>query len=201
MAQSITNACTASTSIERRIITEMFELQNEKKPTSRCAGGADGSARPCRRASYLHDIQISPSRSGEVYLRCFPDITGTGRIHPRMPSPLEQAPRHVTASALRTLFDLRSPPRLGLVSLNSRRMSQSSLPTNATQAKDRSYMLLGHSLARLSRAVGQTVDLCEMLKGNLDSMKVLSATHAAQYVLLPVSNYSRTHCHDFQIDL
>ena len=59
-------------------------------------------------------------------------------------------------------------------------MSQSSLPTNATQAKDRNYMQLGHCLARLSRAVGQTADLCEMLKVNLDSMKVLSATHAAQ---------------------
>ena len=59
-------------------------------------------------------------------------------------------------------------------------MSQPALPTNATQAKDRNYMQLGHSLARLSRAVGQTADLCELMKANLDSMKVLSATHAAQ---------------------
>ena len=59
-------------------------------------------------------------------------------------------------------------------------MSQTALPTNATQAKDRNYMQLGHSLTRLSHAVGQTADLCEMLKVNLDSMKVLSATHAAQ---------------------
>ena len=43
-------------------------------------------------------------------------------------------------------------------------------------------MQLGHSLTRLSRAIGQTADLCELLKGNLDSMKVLAATHAAQYV-------------------
>lgn len=59
---------------------------------------------------------------------------------------------------------------------------QSSLPTNATQAKDRNYMQLGHSLARLSRAVGQTADLCEALKVNLDAMKVLAASHGAQYV-------------------
>ena len=41
-------------------------------------------------------------------------------------------------------------------------------------------MQLGHSLTRLSRAIGQTADLCELLKANLDSMKVLAATHAAQ---------------------
>ena len=53
-------------------------------------------------------------------------------------------------------------------------------PANATQAKDRNYMQLGHSLARLARAVGQTADLCEMMKTNLDAMRVLSASHAAQ---------------------
>ncbi|EKM50371.1 uncharacterized protein PHACADRAFT_263637 [Phanerochaete carnosa HHB-10118-sp] len=58
--------------------------------------------------------------------------------------------------------------------------AQSSLPTSATQAKDKHYMLLGHSLARLSRAVGQTADLCELMRINLDAMKVLAATHAAQ---------------------
>ncbi|KAJ3559273.1 hypothetical protein NM688_g440 [Phlebia brevispora] len=63
-------------------------------------------------------------------------------------------------------------------------MSSSGGPTNATQAKDRNYMQLGHCLARLSRAVGQTADLCELLKVNLDSMKVLSATHAAQFMTI-----------------
>lgn len=62
----------------------------------------------------------------------------------------------------------------------SRVMQPSSLPTSATQAKDRNYMQLGHSLARLSRAVGQTADLCELMKVNLDAMKVLAATHAAE---------------------
>ena len=51
---------------------------------------------------------------------------------------------------------------------------------SATQAKDKNYMLLGHSLARLSRAVGQTADLCAQLRANLDAMKGLAATHAAQ---------------------
>ena len=50
---------------------------------------------------------------------------------------------------------------------------------SATQAKDKNYMLLGHSLARLSRAVGQTADLCAQLRANLDAMKGLAATHAA----------------------
>ncbi|KAI0704362.1 hypothetical protein BC835DRAFT_1317004 [Cytidiella melzeri] len=59
---------------------------------------------------------------------------------------------------------------------------QSTLPTSTTQAKDRSYMQLGHSLARLSRAVGQTADLCEMLKVDLNAMKVLAASHAAQFM-------------------
>ena len=52
--------------------------------------------------------------------------------------------------------------------------------TNATQAKDRNYMQLRHSLTKLSQAVGQTADLCEMMKVNLDAMRVLSASHAAQ---------------------
>lgn len=54
------------------------------------------------------------------------------------------------------------------------------LPMNATQAKDRNYMQLSHSLARLSRAVGRTADLCEGLKVDMDAMRVLSASHAAQ---------------------
>lgn len=62
----------------------------------------------------------------------------------------------------------------------SRTSTMQAHPTSATQAKDRNYMQLGNSLARLSRAVGQTADLCELLKVNLDAMKVLSATHAAQ---------------------
>ena len=59
-------------------------------------------------------------------------------------------------------------------------MQQSTAPTNATQAKDRHYAQLGHSLTRLSQAVGQTADLSEQLKVTLDAMKTLAANHAAQ---------------------
>ncbi|KAI0791644.1 hypothetical protein BC629DRAFT_1245824, partial [Irpex lacteus] len=54
--------------------------------------------------------------------------------------------------------------------------------TSATQAKDRNYLQLSNSLARLSRAVGQTADLCELLKVDLNAMKVLSASHAAKFM-------------------
>ena len=57
-------------------------------------------------------------------------------------------------------------------------------PANATQAKDRNYMQLGHSLARLSRAIGQTADLCELMRTNLDAMRVLSASHAHAHLSL-----------------
>ncbi|KAH9946524.1 hypothetical protein B0H21DRAFT_693639 [Amylocystis lapponica] len=55
-------------------------------------------------------------------------------------------------------------------------------PTNATQAKDRHYVQLSHSLTRLSNAVGHTADLCELLKLNLDAMRTLAASHAAQFM-------------------
>ncbi|OCH91016.1 hypothetical protein OBBRIDRAFT_700777, partial [Obba rivulosa] len=55
-------------------------------------------------------------------------------------------------------------------------------PSSATQAKDRHYMQLSHSLARLSRAVAHTADLCEVLKLNLDAMRTLTASHAAQFM-------------------
>ncbi|KAI0763785.1 hypothetical protein BD413DRAFT_606482 [Trametes elegans] len=57
-----------------------------------------------------------------------------------------------------------------------------SQPSNATQAKDRNYMQLGNSLARMARAIAQTADLCELMKVNLDAMRVLSASHAAQFM-------------------
>lgn len=64
-------------------------------------------------------------------------------------------------------------------------MQQATLPTSATQAKDRHYAQLGNSLQRLSQAVGQTADLSEHLKVTLDAMKTLAANHAAQCVLSP----------------
>ncbi|CCM02555.1 uncharacterized protein FIBRA_04658 [Fibroporia radiculosa] len=55
-------------------------------------------------------------------------------------------------------------------------------PTSATQAKDKHYMQLSHSLARLSHAVSHTADLCELLQLNLDAMQTLAASHAAQFM-------------------
>ncbi|THH15621.1 hypothetical protein EW146_g4885 [Bondarzewia mesenterica] len=60
-------------------------------------------------------------------------------------------------------------------------MSQS-LPTSATQAKERQYAQLANSLTRLSRSVGHTADLFEQLQVDLDSMRTLAALHAAQFI-------------------
>jgi len=51
---------------------------------------------------------------------------------------------------------------------------------NATQAKDRLYGQLAARLKNMSRAVGQTADLFEQLQTDLDAMRVLAGTHAAQ---------------------
>ncbi|GBE86587.1 hypothetical protein BKA93DRAFT_825765 [Sparassis latifolia] len=57
-----------------------------------------------------------------------------------------------------------------------------SQPTNATQAKDRHYMQLSHSLTRLSQSIGHTAELCASLTLNLDAMRTLAASHAAQFM-------------------
>ncbi|KAI0091762.1 hypothetical protein BDY19DRAFT_991440 [Irpex rosettiformis] len=61
-------------------------------------------------------------------------------------------------------------------------MATSTGATSATQAKDRNYLQLSNSLARLSRVVGQTADLCDLLKVDLNAMKMLAASHAAQFM-------------------
>ncbi|KAG1741535.1 uncharacterized protein EDB91DRAFT_1052765 [Suillus paluster] len=53
---------------------------------------------------------------------------------------------------------------------------------NATQAKDRLYGQLAANLKNMSRAVGQTADLFEQLQTDLDAMRVLAGTHAAQFM-------------------
>ncbi|KAI0080172.1 hypothetical protein K474DRAFT_1590434 [Panus rudis PR-1116 ss-1] len=60
--------------------------------------------------------------------------------------------------------------------------SQTGLPTNATQAKDRHYAQLGSSIRRMANAVGQTAELSEQLRVTLDAMKTLAANHAAQFM-------------------
>lgn len=52
----------------------------------------------------------------------------------------------------------------------------------ATQAKDRLYAQLASSLKNMSRAIGQTADLMEQLQNDLDAMRVLAGTNAAQWV-------------------
>ncbi|KAI0272675.1 hypothetical protein BC834DRAFT_966663 [Gloeopeniophorella convolvens] len=51
---------------------------------------------------------------------------------------------------------------------------------SASYAKDRNYAHLSKSLARLSRAVGQTADLFEQLHLDLDAMRTLAGIHSAQ---------------------
>lgn len=62
-------------------------------------------------------------------------------------------------------------------------------------------MQLSNSLARLSQAVGHTADLCELLKSNLDAMRTLASSHAAQYALQKFGCYgcqvlTRRQVHD-----
>lgn len=52
---------------------------------------------------------------------------------------------------------------------------------NAVQAKDRLYGQLAANLKNMSRAIGQTADLFEQLQADLDAMRVLAGTHAAQW--------------------
>ncbi|KAG9308609.1 hypothetical protein JVU11DRAFT_11716 [Chiua virens] len=54
--------------------------------------------------------------------------------------------------------------------------------SGATQAKDRLYAQLASNIKNMSRAVGQTADLMEQLQNDLDAMRVLAGTHAAQWV-------------------
>jgi hypothetical protein len=55
-------------------------------------------------------------------------------------------------------------------------------PTNATQAKDRLYSQLASSLTRMSRAIGQTADLCEQLQVDLYAMRTFAGLDAAKWV-------------------
>jgi hypothetical protein len=51
---------------------------------------------------------------------------------------------------------------------------------SASQAKERNYAHLSKSLARLSRAMGQTTGLFEQLHLDLDAMRTLAGIHSAQ---------------------
>lgn len=58
----------------------------------------------------------------------------------------------------------------------------STVPTNATQAKERLYTQLSASLSRLTKAMSQTADLCEQLQGDLHAMQTFAGLDAAKCV-------------------
>lgn len=62
-------------------------------------------------------------------------------------------------------------------------MNLGTAPTNATQAKERLYSQLAGSLGRMSRAIGQTADLCEHLQVDLHAMRVFAGLDAAKCAL------------------
>jgi len=55
-------------------------------------------------------------------------------------------------------------------------------PTNATQAKERLYAQLASSIGRMSRAMGQTADLCEQLQVDLHAMRTFAGLDAARFM-------------------
>ncbi|TEB29070.1 hypothetical protein FA13DRAFT_1815552 [Coprinellus micaceus] len=56
------------------------------------------------------------------------------------------------------------------------------VPTNATQAKERLYSQLAASLGRMSRAIRQTADLCELMQTDLHAMRVFAGLDAAKFM-------------------
>lgn len=52
--------------------------------------------------------------------------------------------------------------------------------TSAVQTKEKLYAQLASSLGRMSRAIGQTADLCEMLQVDLHAMRTFAALDAAK---------------------
>ncbi len=51
---------------------------------------------------------------------------------------------------------------------------------SVSQAKERNYAHLSKSLARLSRAMGETASLFEQLHLDLNAMRTLAGIHSAQ---------------------
>jgi hypothetical protein len=51
---------------------------------------------------------------------------------------------------------------------------------SASQAKERNYAHLSKSLARLSRAIGETAGLFEQLHLDLNALRTLAGIHSAQ---------------------
>lgn len=56
----------------------------------------------------------------------------------------------------------------------------SAAPASAVQTKEKLYAQLAASLNRMSRAVSQTADLCEMLQVDLHAMRTFAGLDAAK---------------------
>ncbi|KAF9053043.1 hypothetical protein BJ165DRAFT_833215 [Panaeolus papilionaceus] len=63
-------------------------------------------------------------------------------------------------------------------------MLNSANSTSATQAKERLYAQLAGNLGRMSRAVGQTADLCEQLQIDLHAMRIFAGLDAAKFMTI-----------------
>ncbi|KAI4523936.1 hypothetical protein K523DRAFT_270282 [Schizophyllum commune Tattone D] len=61
-------------------------------------------------------------------------------------------------------------------------MSASGASTNATAAKERLYSQLASSLARTTRNVQRTADLCELLQMDLHALRIFAALDAAKFM-------------------
>lgn len=59
--------------------------------------------------------------------------------------------------------------------------------TSAVQTKEKLYAQLAASLGRMSRAVSQTADLCEMLQVDLHAMRTFAGLDAAKYARCPAN--------------
>ncbi|KXN85023.1 hypothetical protein AN958_11798 [Leucoagaricus sp. SymC.cos] len=57
----------------------------------------------------------------------------------------------------------------------------SAVSMSAVQTKEKLYGQLAASLGCMSRAIGQTADLCEMLQVNLHAMRTFAGLDAAKY--------------------
>ncbi|PPQ63279.1 hypothetical protein CVT24_006804 [Panaeolus cyanescens] len=63
-------------------------------------------------------------------------------------------------------------------------MLNSANSSNATQAKERLYAQLAGNLGRMSRAIGQTADLCEQLQIDLHAMRIFAGLDAAKFMTI-----------------
>lgn len=70
----------------------------------------------------------------------------------------------------------------------------SSLSTSAVHTKEKLYSQLAASLGRMSRAINQTADLCEMLQVDLHAMRTFAVLDAAKYANHSLEVYRFDSC-------